>query len=148
MIELWFDGRKKRAQAVMTNRVNQHSIDEMYGVDREILRSSFCKLVYIIPPNHTGWDLTQAVPVVSRDICVNGLSIVHDQPIRDSRVLIGLPGESMKFVEGRIQHSTPLGHGFFHIGIFTNAIVDIEVADVEKLLDRAAEWDRKFAESC
>lgn len=145
MIELWFDGRKKRAQAVMTDRVNQRSIEKINGSDRGILRSSFCKVVYLIPRDADEWDLSQAVPVVSRDISVNGLSIVHKQLIDNTRVLIGLPGESLKFVAGKIQHSTPLGAGFFHTGIFTEAIVDIEVTEVEKLVALAATWDNELA---
>jgi len=141
MLDMWFNGKRKRAQAVLTNRVNKRSMDELQGTDREITRSSFCKVVYLIPENQRVWDLSQARPVVSRDICTDGLSVVHDQPITAERVLIGLPEQNdLKFVQCTVQHCSSLGYGFYHIGLFAEEVTNINLREAEALQKRAETW--------
>ena len=141
MLDLWFTGKRKRAQAVLTNRVNKQSMDEITGTDREIHRSSFRKVVYLIPSNGKRWNLSAAVPVVSRDICTGGLSIVHNEPIVAERVLIGLPEtDGVKFVQCTVQHCSELGFGFYHIGMFAEEIVNIDLREAEALEQQAKTW--------
>jgi hypothetical protein len=142
MLDMWFNGKRKRAQAVLVNRVNKRSLEELHGTEREITRSSFCKVLYLIPENGRHWDLSQARPVVSRDICTDGLSVVHNQPITAKRVLIGLPEkDDLKFVQCTVQHCSSLGFGFYHIGLFAEEVTNIDMREADDLQKRAEMWD-------
>lgn len=148
MLDMWFNGKRRRAQAVLANRVNKRSMDEMTGTQREINRSSFCKVVFLIPEVDRHWDLSQAVPVVSRDISTDGLSVVHSTPIDAKRVLIGLPEKNdLKFVQCAVQHCSELGFGFHHVGLFAEEIVNINLRESEALQQRAELWSTPPAPS-
>lgn len=132
-------GKRRKAQAVLANRINERAMQELTS-DRAPERSPFCKTVYLIPPRGRSWDPANASIVVSRDIAPGGLSIVHTSDLNDTEVLIGLPSENAtRFLRCAVQHSTDIGHGYFQIGLMAEQVDDLDRHENEALEQRVAE---------
>ena len=141
MLEHWFNGKRRKAQSVLTSRINKKALAELSDTGREIHRSSFCKVVFLIPATKCGWNVEEAVPVVSRDISTDGLSVVHTDSVTTESVLIGLiEANDLKFVRCSVQHSTELGYGFHHIGLMAVEVTNIDRRRAEVLQQKVAEW--------
>lgn len=128
--------RKKRNEVipVLQRRINRR-FSQQFGIrGRRDNRSAHCEIVWVIPyDSATGQpDFESVMPAVSRDISPRGISIIHTKTIESDRVLIGLEGEvEPTFLLCRVEHFTPLGHGFFFIGLDPYEVLTVEPPQLE-----------------
>ena len=99
--------------------------------DRKVQRSEYCEVVWLVPKAGKGFDYSQAVPAVSRDLSIQGLSLVHTAPIADAEFVVGIPGKhGFSFFHCHVQHCSDLGYGFFQIGLFAAKVITPNMADM------------------
>jgi len=128
--------RKKRNDVipVLQRRINR-SFTQQFGIrGRRDNRSAHCEIVWVIEyDSATGEpDFNSVMPAVSRDISPRGISIIHTKSIESDRVLIGLEGDvEPTFLLCRVEHFTPLGHGFFFVGLDPYEVSVVEPSQLE-----------------
>ena len=119
MFDLMFGNasKRKRVQAVLTNRMNRTCFEDLSGSDRGPVRSPFCQVVFLISRRGRNWDFDNAAPVISRDISPEGLALIHTASITDDEVLVALADKdgSLNVVHCAVQHCSSLGYGFWQI---------------------------------
>ena len=135
MLQLMFDGRRKKAKALLTSRLNKVTFAEIQGSDREVDRCSVSHAVILIPAlGKRGWDFEAAAPAVSRDMSHGGISLIHTAPVESENLLIGLiEGDTAQYLKCRVEHSTPLGLNFFQIGLSVEEVVALDQKETETI---------------
>ena len=143
MLDFEYFNRRKEVQTALTNRVNTVCMDGIRHADRKNQRSPFSEVVWLVPTelNKRG-DYSKALPAVSKDISVGGLSLVHNRPLTSDHVIAILPGANgPTFLRCEVEHCTRLGYGFFQIGLRPERVLQAkhqEQIDWEK---RCEEFD-------
>jgi hypothetical protein len=141
MFDFDFFKRRNEVHRALTSRVNSACMEELRHTDRKTSRSVFSEVVWLVPlAGGKTPDYAQAQPTVSKDISVDGLSLLHNRPVEADAVVIVLPGDTgPTFMRCDVEHSTPLGFGFFQVGLRPERVVHVKSAD-----ERA--WQRRCAE--
>lgn len=137
MFDFASHSKKKRAQAVLTNRVNQRCMDEVHAQNhRTVDRTPFVEALVVIPQKASRWEFTKAAPVLSRDISSNGLALLHTTAITGN-VLVRIQGEGQDtLLSCKVCNCTHLGFGFYQIGILAEEIYSPSPEDAAALGDR------------
>jgi len=97
-----------------------------------------------LPALLTPWE--QGKPVVdestyaiTKDFSERGLSLTLPQPFKADQIVVGLWLGSPRFVLGEIRQNTPLGGGFWQLGVeLTDFLSAAEHPQVESLVPLAA----------
>lgn len=137
---------KKRNEVLrfMQRRMNRSRVCSVSPGQRGLDRDAFCQVVWIIPTDGHSEppDYRAAFPVVTRDISPHGLSFIHTGPIHSRSVIVGLDEErDTGFVRCSVQHCTPLGYGFYQIGVHIDEIIHPDRTDAEHFQRRAEQFD-------
>lgn len=140
MFSFLFYKKRSEVARVLTARVNHHCFAGLDPRDRTASRTSYCEVVWLVTCGSRGRpDYGSAVPVVSKDISPQGLSLIHSAPLEEQRVLIGLRSDTgMVFLQCERAHSTPLGCGFHQIGLIPTEMVNVPDEVVRDLSRRSA----------
>ncbi|MFK7819909.1 MAG: hypothetical protein AB8G99_14400 [Planctomycetaceae bacterium] len=139
-------GQRKRVEAILAGRINESCLQELCGQDaRGKQRSACIQVVCMVPEGDEGWDFTSVTPVVSRDISLSGLSILHREPVEGPILLEAPSVTGSRFVRCEVQHCRDLGHGYFHIGLSAKEVVNIEAIDRNRIERRLAEFAEEAA---
>ena len=135
MLQLMFDGRRKKAKALLTSRLNKVTFAEMQGSERESDRCSISRAVILIPAlGRRGWDFEAAQPAVSRDMSHGGISLIHNAPVESETILVGLVDEEIsQYLKCRVEHCTPIGLDFFQIGLSVEEVVPLDQYETETI---------------
>ncbi len=141
MLDFDYFNRRKEVQTALTNRVNTVCMDGIRHADRKNERSPFSEVVWLVPTeNNKRGDYSQALPSVSKDISVGGLSLVHSQPITAEQVVAILPGTNgPTFLRCEVEHCTRLGYGFFQVGLRPERV--LQAKENERLA-----WEKRCEE--
>jgi hypothetical protein len=136
MFSFLFYKKRSEVARLLTARVNHHCFTGLDPRERTADRTSYCEVVWLITAGPRGkYDYENAVPVVSKDISPQGLALIHTAPIEGIRVLIGLRSEAgMSFLACEAVHSSPLGCGFYQIGLTPTEVVNSVPQDVANSL--------------
>ena len=138
--------RKKRdiVRAVLTGHMNRFFLRQLHGEDRRVRRGMFCQVAWVIPYQDGKPRFQEAYPVVTRDICQEGIGLLTTHPIRDERLLVALEADvSMHFVNCLVQHSTPLGYGFYQIGLKPTEVLNVGTESLEQLRRRQEQFEHQ-----
>ncbi len=124
-------------------RMNRNYFHQFRFGKRVDPRANHCEVLWIIPyDDSTGKpNFRRVLPLVTKDASSEGLSLIHTEPFDWKKVLVGLPAieeSGTIFVDCTHQHSTPLGFGFYQIGLHPEEIVMLSASD-------HAELDRQLA---
>ena len=137
--------RKKRVEVrrMFQGRMNRNYFQQFRFGKRADPRANYCEVLWVIPcDDSTGKpDFSRVRPMVTKDASSEGLALIHTQAFQWQKVLVGLQeidGGGAVFVECTHEHSTPLGYGFYQIGLRPAEIVRVSTADL-------AEFDRQLA---
>ncbi|MGE3315202.1 MAG: hypothetical protein AB7O26_08795 [Planctomycetaceae bacterium] len=106
---------------------------------RQASRGAFCEVVWLIPIDEQTRrpDFNRVATLVTRDISSDGMALVHNEPVRDKRVIVGLQDDTCpRFIDCDLQHCTSLGYGHYVIGLHPNEVVQLEPYEVEALEER------------
>ena len=139
MFGFFFNKKRDEVRRLLTGRMNRRYFRQFRYGERVSPRGSYCEVMWVIPYAQRDVEPTfdAAFPVVTKDICPEGLSFTHNEPIDAERMLISLDGPvEMSFVLCTLQHMTPLGHGFYQIGLHPEEVVEIKPAQLSKLHHR------------
>ena len=142
MLNLFFPNKKTAVHKLLANRVNRAAFERLPERDRRNARSSFSEVVWLIPGGEHGRpDFGAAIPVVGKDIAPGGVSLIHTAAVGAGPVLIALQGQTATHIlRCTCQHSTPLGYGFYQIGLNAEEIVVPSHDDTEKLRRRISQF--------
>jgi hypothetical protein len=141
MFGFLFHRKRQDVRKALATRINHKCVAGIRHANRAVTRSPFCEVVWLIPDDG---DLcgafTDMVPVVGKDISTQGVSLIHNEPLADRRVVLGLEGaHGPSFIRATVEHSTSLGHGFYQIGLSPEEVLPAGPAEV-------SQWRRRLAE--
>ncbi|MBT4864718.1 MAG: hypothetical protein HON53_06280 [Planctomycetaceae bacterium] len=133
--------RKKHdeVRTLFAGYVNRNSVPQIGDSQRKAKRGAFCEVVWLIPLDSESHEpqFPSAVPILTKDICKEGLSVLHTQPLADELVMIAMEGDvSTKFVVCRREHCTPMGYGFYQIGLQPQQLIDLSPTEEHEFLRR------------
>jgi hypothetical protein len=135
-----FFSHKKVAdvQRLLTSRINHSCLSNLDPKARNASRSSFCEVVWLVFVGENRQpDFTTGIPVVSKDICAQGLALIHTHPVEDERVLVGLQSSTGPgFLNCSVEHCTSLGYGFYQVGLRPEEVTSVSSADLATLEER------------
>ena len=142
--------RKKQdeVRTLFAGYVNRNSVPHADEGQRNATRGSFCEVVWLIPldPESHGPQFPSAVPVVTKDICKEGLSVLHTRPLADELVMIAMEGDvSTQHIVCRPEHCTPMGYGFYHIGLYPQQLIDLTATEEHEFLRRRRLFETNLA---
>lgn len=149
MLGYWFHKKRDEVHRVLHGRVNRAQLRDIAGKSgRATSRCHFTETVWVLPcQSPDDADFTKSFPALTADLCSEGISILHQGPISDPCVIIGLKEESdRRFLACKPEHCTPLGYNFFHIGLFAAAVIEIKPADVETMRHAVEQFGPPLAE--
>jgi hypothetical protein len=141
MFGFLFHRKRQEVRRALATRINHNCVSQIRHASRTATRSPFCEVVWLIPDHD---DLSDAfadmVPVVSKDISTQGVALIHTEPVTARRVVLGLEGaHGASFIRSTVEHSTPLGYGFYQIGLYPDEVLHVAPAEV-------AQWRRRLAD--
>ena len=80
--------------------------------------------VLVIPLLNGKLQVGHAFNAVTRELSINGVGIVLDSPMALDEVILGFRLESdMTFVHATAKHLSPMGGGFYHLGLEMTEVV-------------------------
>jgi len=146
MFGFLFQKKRDEVRRLLANRMNSRFSSQFrYGL-RKNPRGSFCEVVWVIPydSDRSMPRVEAAFPVVTKDICSEGLSLIHTTPIDQQRIVVGLEGAvQMHFLLCHREHCTPLGYGYYQIGVHPEEILKLRADLLLRLERRMAEFRRE-----
>ena len=131
--------RRDDVQRFLNRRMNRSFLPQVSGSKRRHSRGEFCEVAWILPyDDEAGCAVfDEACVAVTRDISPEGLSILQTSPLNEVRAVIALEGDlEMHFILCRVMHSTTLGYGFFHIGLYPEEFLNVDHTAVDDLRRR------------
>ncbi len=142
MLNFEFFSQQAEVKRALSSRLNHNCMETLRYQDRKRHRSHFSEVVWLIPSSSEEPDYRQAVPAVSKDLSIQGISLVHNRPITDSPILIGVPGEhGFNFFECNVEHCSRLGYGFYQIGLFPMKVVSPSTEELKAWQTRTTEFE-------
>ena len=128
--------KQEEVRKIFQNRMNRSFLRQFRYGKRLEPRGAFCEVVWVIP-----YDVEDEQPdyaavsaAVTKDISPEGLSLVCDTPLEHKRVVIGLErANEMTYVVCDNCHTTPLGYGYFQIGLHPTEEIRISRLDEQQM---------------
>lgn len=147
MLNFDFFNQRAEVKRALSSRLNHRCMDSLRHQDRQAERSNYSRVVWLIPQDGKRPDYSQAVPAVSKDLSIQGLSLIHTSPVSESPLVVGVPGElGMSFFHCNVEHCSSLGYGFFQIGLFPVKVVNLNTSEMQSWESRLAELTPKTEE--
>ncbi len=107
-------------QSFMLKFVNNHTnaLESVILHKRRETRARLNVVVVVIPYEKGKIHVDEGFTAVSKEFSTSGMSVILPEPRGFDQVVIGLKflGE-MKFLLGRAVHLTPMGGGFYQLGL-------------------------------
>jgi len=128
--------RRAAVQTLLTSRVNNACMANLAPGQRNNTRSQFCEVVWVVPMGPAGQpEYSAGFPAVSKDISARGLALINNAPIDDPEFVIGLQSDTGPvFIRCSLEHCTPLGYGFYQIGLHPDNVVSISDEELSALM--------------
>lgn len=139
MFGFLFHRKREEVKRILHGRMNRTYMQGIENKNRSGSRGAFCEVVWLIPVDEEARqpDFNRVTTLVTKDISSTGLSLIHNQPVHDRRVIVGLRDESLpRFIVCDLQHCTSLGYGHYLIGLHPEEVIQIDLGDVEAMEQR------------
>lgn len=147
MFDFASPGKRKRVQAVLTNRLNQKCLNELQGNERGPDRTAYVHALIAVPGKKRKWRFEDAFPVLSRDLSTSGMAVLHNAVI-EGELLVEMPGKNTShFVRCTVQHCNQLGFGYWHIGLKAEEIIEIGLRQSETLAQQLEQFNSALSEA-
>jgi hypothetical protein len=110
------------------------------GESRYDTRSNRTLPLVLIPWQDNEPRPNGAVTALSKNLSSHGLTVLHVDPIEAEQVVVGFCVEKQPyFILGAVRHRTPLGGGFFQLGIeLSRVLTPTEEPALETLVEATA----------
>ncbi len=144
MLDFLFHKKRDEVKRVLHGRVNRaHARRISLANIRSATRGTFTEVVWVVPcSSPANADYSRVFAAVSRDLSTEGIGIVHNTAITEPCVIIGLRDETNpRFIACTPKHCTPLGYGFYHIGLFADEVVQPEAEEIEAICTALERYD-------
>jgi hypothetical protein len=144
MLDFLFHKKRDEVKRVLHGRVNRAHARSLNAANgRSATRGMVTEVVWVVPAaSSTDADYSRVFPAVSHDLSSEGIGIVHNTPITAACVIIGLRDETNpRFIACAPKHCTPLGYGFYHIGLFAEDVVLPSPEDIEEMCAALERYD-------
>jgi hypothetical protein len=146
MLNFDFFNQRAEVKRALSSRLNHNCMETLRYQDRKVERSTFSEVVWLIPIHNKQADYRQAQPAVSKDLSVQGMSLIHNAPVDGTPMIVGVPGEhGESFFQCNVEHCSHLGYGFYQIGLFPVKLVSPDMADRNAWENRVAEFQTEPA---
>ena len=128
--------RQDEVQRFLNRRMNRSFLPKVDSGNRRHSRGEFCEVAWVLAYDEEKCapDFEDVHVVVTRDISSDGLSILQTSPINEVRVVVALEGDlETRFILCSVTHSSPLGYGFFQIGLYPEEFLHVDGDVVEEI---------------
>jgi hypothetical protein len=137
---LFSRGRQRDVQSFILNLINNHCPGlQLKGEElREESRINLTVVVLVVPVKDGRAQVDQCLVTVSKEFSNTGLSIVLSELLPLDDVILGFRREgSTTFIRAKAKHVSPMGAGFFQLGLKLLEVVPAgEYPELETLADR------------
>lgn len=141
MLNFDFFNQRAEVKRALSTRLNHNCMDTLRYQDRKAERSNYSEVVWLIPMQGKHVNYSQAVPAVSKDLSIQGLALIHNSPVTESPLVVGIPGQlGMSFFQCNVEHCSSLGYGFYQIGLFPVKLLSPGMSELKAWETRAAEF--------
>lgn len=141
MFGFLFHRKRQEVRKALASRINHKCADQLRHASRATTRTPFCEVVWLIPDGDLEDGLAEMVPVVSKDMSTQGVALIHTEPVEGRRVIIGLEGQhGPSFIRATVEHSTPLGYGFYQIGLYPDEVLHVSPGPLARWRNRLREF--------
>jgi hypothetical protein len=144
MLDFLFHKKRDEVKRVLHGRVNRaHARTISVDNSRAATRGSLAEVVWVVPwASVAKADYIRVFPAVCRDLSTEGIGFVHNAPLIERCVLIGLRDSTApRFIACTLKHCTPLGYGFYHIGLFADEVINPSDDDIEAICATLEKYD-------
>jgi hypothetical protein len=144
MLDFLFHRKRDDVKRVLHGRVNRAHAKTISVADlRSATRGTYTEVVWVIPAfSPTDADYSRVIPAVSHDLSTEGIGIILNAPIASPCVIIGLRDEgSPRFIACKPKHCTPLGYGFYHLGLRAEEVIQPNAEDIEAMCTALERYD-------
>lgn len=119
---VWFFSRRKdvAVQSFILKLVNSHcaEVDSLNEGPRVEGRVNLTVVVLVVPLEKGVIRADHSFSALSKEFATGGMSLVLNQPRAVDEVLIGFWCEGqMKYLRGKAKHLSPIGGGFYQLGV-------------------------------
>ncbi len=145
MLGSLFNRKKEEVRRILHGRMNRSYLQTLDNKDRHTSRGAFCEVVWVIPVDSQtqNRDYDRVQTLVTRDISAAGLSLIHNRPVEESQIVVGLKDETApRFIRCALEHCTALGYGHYLIGLRPEEVVSVSpevILRMEQTLEQRAE---------
>jgi len=135
MFGFLFQRDRDKVRQVLSKHMNRDFVKKFQFGQRTDPRGAFCQPVWVVPvddANEPGFD--SAVAMITKDISPEGVSLISTEPFELPKMLVGFgDSESMEFVQCTLEHCTPVGLGFYQIGLQPRYVANVSPTQVRRL---------------
>jgi len=141
MLNFDFFNHRAEVRKALTSRMNHQCMDGLRHQDRQLERSNFAEVVWLVPLDGKQAEFGKAVPAVSKDISVQGLCLIHTAPLSDAEMVVGVPGQhGVNFFHCKVEHCSSMGYGYYQIGLFPSKVLKLSMSQLMTWESRQAEF--------
>ncbi len=144
MLDFFFHKRRDEVKRVLHGRLNRAHARTLSAANaRSATRGTFTEVIWVVPVQSSkDADFSRVFPAVSHDLSTSGIGFIHNAPVPEQCVIVGLRDEtSPRFLACTSKHCTPLGYGFYHIGLFADEVIQPGTADIEAMCAALERYD-------
>ena len=129
-MRLFSKNKEREVQTFILHLMNNHcpglSVLDHEDSRREC-RANLTLVVLVVPLQDGKPDALRAFPAVTKEFACSGVSLVLDQPLPlEEAYLIFREESRVTYVLARAKHLSPMGGGFFQLGMEMTEIVSEE----------------------
>ena len=115
------------------------NLPPLEGETRSEGRSNRALPALLTPWEHGEPVVNESIYAVTKDFSERGLSLTLPQSFKADQIVVGLWLESPRFMLGEVRQNTPLGGGFWQLGVELTDFLDAsEYPQVKSLVPLAA----------
>ena len=135
MFGFLFQRDRHKVRQALSKHMNRDFMKKFQFGQRTDARGAFCQPVWVVPvddANEPAFD--SAVAMITKDISPEGVSLISTEPFDLHQMLVGFgETEFMEFVQCTLEHCTPVGLGFYQIGLQPHCVVHVPPTQVRRL---------------
>jgi len=146
MFGFLFHRRREEVKRILHGRMNRAYMQTIDNKSRHASRGAFCEVVWMIPIDDQTRqpDYSRVAPLVTKDICTDGLALIYDRPIQCERIIVGLRDATCpRFILCELEHCTALGYGHYLIGLHPQEVVQVDPDDVEAMEQHLKQYEEQ-----
>lgn len=144
MLDFLFHKKRDEVKRVLHGRVNRAHARTLSAANaRTATRGTFTEVIWVVPAlSIEEADFSRVFPAVSHDLSTEGVGFIHNAPVDEPCVIVGLRDETTpRFLVCAAKHCTPLGYGFYHVGLLADEVIHPCADDIEAMCAALERYD-------